>query len=109
MARVRWALPGELNRGTRARRGCSPIQRRARWANLLGGGEAADVTLNWRMAEVQRTDSSRSYELTARDAAGRDVDMELTLTNLAGANHAALGPSVILRDMTDRKRRMAEI
>ena len=90
-------------------RGCSAIQRRAGWTSLLGGGEAAKVTLNWRMAEVQQTDSIRSYELTARDAAGRDVDVELTLTNLAGANHAALGPSVILRDVTNRKRRMAEI
>ena len=76
---------------------------------LLGGGEAAEVTLRWLMDEVRRAGSIRGYELTARNAAEHDVDVELTMTNLASEANPALGLSLILRDVTDRKRRLAEI
>jgi PAS domain S-box-containing protein len=78
-------------------------------AILLGRGESAGVTLSWLLAEVQRTGAIRGYELTAQDAAGREVYVELTLTSLAAAGDANLGLSAILRDVTDRKRRMEEI
>jgi PAS domain S-box-containing protein len=76
---------------------------------LLGGGEAAEVMLRWLLDEVRRAGSIRAYELMARDAAGREVNVELTMTDLAGAANPSLGLSVILRDVTDRKRRLAEI
>jgi len=77
--------------------------------HLLGSGESAEVTLRWLTHEVQRAGAIRGYELAVHDAAGRDVNVELTMTNLAGAGHLAAGLSVILRDVTERKRRMAEI
>ncbi len=78
-------------------------------ARLLGSGEAAEVTFRWLVAEVRRVGFIRGYELTAYDGAGREVYLELTMTDLAGAGGHSLGMSVILRDETDRKRREAEI
>jgi PAS domain S-box-containing protein len=80
-----------------------------RLTRLLGNGEAAEVTFRWLMDEVRRAGFIRGYELTARDGAGHDVNLELTMTDLAGAADQSQGVSVILRDVTDRKRREAEI
>ncbi|HEY6354618.1 MAG TPA: HAMP domain-containing sensor histidine kinase, partial [Burkholderiaceae bacterium] len=76
---------------------------------LLGSGEAAEVTFRWLMDEVRRVGFIRGYELTARDGAGREVNLELTMSDLAGAADPARHMSVVLRDVTDRKRREAEI
>jgi len=78
-------------------------------SRLLGAGEAAEVTLRWLLDEVRRTGFIRGYELTASAASGREVNLEMTITHLAGAAEQSLGLSVILRDVTDRKRRLAEI
>lgn len=76
---------------------------------LLGGGEAAEVESRWLVAEARRAGFIRGQELTARDAAGLELDLELTMSDLAGASGQSLGMSVILRDVTERKRREAEI
>jgi PAS domain S-box-containing protein len=76
---------------------------------LLGSGEAAEVTFRWLVDEVRRAGFIRAYELAARDGAGREVNLELTMTDLAGAADQSLQMSVILRDVTERKRREAEI
>jgi len=67
------------------------------------------VTLRWLLDEVRRTGFIRGYELTASAASGREVNMEMTITHLTGAADQRLDLSVILRDVTDRKRRLAEI
>jgi PAS domain S-box-containing protein len=75
---------------------------------LLGSGEAAGVEFRWLVEEVRRAGIIRGHELTAWDSAGREVDVELTMTDVAGAGGQSLGMSAILRDVTDRKRREAE-
>jgi PAS domain S-box-containing protein len=78
-------------------------------ANLLGGGEAADVEFRWLVEAVQQAGFVRGHETTCRDTEGRPVAVELTATRLADEAERYLGLSVILRDITDRKRREEEI
>ena len=77
--------------------------------DLLGSGEAAEVEFRWLLERVRQTGFVRGHETLCRDAAGRAVAVELTLTNLSGeAGHAA-GLAVILRDITEHKHREEEI
>jgi PAS domain S-box-containing protein len=78
-------------------------------AQLLSPGEAAEVELQWLMGDAQREGFVRGHELAGSDQAGRALALELTLTHLAGQPGQPAGWSVILRDVTDRQRREAEI
>ena len=77
--------------------------------DLLAGGEAAQVECRWLIDTTQTTGFVRGHETTCRDANGRHVSVELTATRLAGDPGENLGMSVILRDVTERKRRDDEI
>jgi PAS domain S-box-containing protein len=77
--------------------------------DLLGGSEAAAVEFRWLVEGVRQADFVRGHETTCRDAAGRQVAVELTATHLTDEAGHYLGMSVILRDVTERKRRDAEI
>ena len=78
-------------------------------SDLFGGGEAAEVEFRWLVESVRRAGFVRGHETTGRDAAGGQVAVELTATHLTDEAGQSLGLSIILRDVTDRQRREAEI
>src|SRR5258708_9069783 len=78
-------------------------------AALLGRGEASEMEANWLKWNVQTTGFLRGHETTCKDIKGRQIEVELTATHLTDAAGHSLGMSVILRDVTDRKHRDAEI
>jgi PAS domain S-box-containing protein len=78
-------------------------------ASLFGPGDSAAVELGWLTEAVQRAGYVRGHETTCRDADGREVAVELTATRLGGDDERPAGMSVILRDVSDRKRREEEI
>lgn len=98
------------NRGAELLFGYSVNEIRGRpLIDLLGGGEAAEVEFRWLAETVRQADFVRGHETACRDAAGREVVVELTATLLTDEAGRAIGMSVILRDITDRKRREQEI
>ncbi len=76
---------------------------------LLGRGEAAEVEIRWLTESVRQQGFVRGHETTSRDQAGHEIDVELTATDLPEESSRSSGMSVILRDITERKRREAEI
>ena len=78
-------------------------------SDLLGSGESAEVEFRWLSDAVRQAGFMRGHETTCRDAQGAQVSVELTATLLTGEAREPLGMSVILRDITDRKRREEEI
>lgn len=78
---------------------------------LVGGESTASVEVEFRWLEetVRQAGFIREHETTCRDALGRQVVAELTATRLSDETGRFLGMSVILRDITDRKRREEEI
>jgi len=78
-------------------------------SDLLGGSEAVKVEYNWMKDVVEQAGFIRGHETTGHDAAGREIDVELTATLLADEAGNSIGMSVILRDITSRKRRDEEI
>ncbi len=77
--------------------------------DLFGGGEAAEVEFRWLVEGVRQAGFVRGHETTCRDSAGRVVAVELILTDLIDEAGQSVGMSVILRDVTERKRREEEI
>jgi PAS domain S-box-containing protein len=99
-----WNHGAELIFGYSARE----IQGRA-LPDLFGSGEAAEVEFRWLVEDVRRAGFVRGHETTCRDSEGRTVAVELTATHLNDEAGRSLGMSVILRDVTERKRRDDEI
>ncbi len=79
------------------------------FTRLFGGSEAAEVELNWLTQQVRATGFLRGHETTLRKISGREIIIELTATHLVDEAGKSLGMSVILRDVTERKHRDAEI
>jgi len=79
------------------------------FSHLFGGGEAAEVEFHWLVENVEQTGFVRQHETTCQDVTGRKVAVELTATQLTNETGTHPGMSVILRDITDRKRREEEI
>ena len=78
-------------------------------SDLLGSGGSAEVEFRWLADTVRQAGFVRGYETTCRNASGTEITVELTATLLTGEAREPLGMSVILRDITDRKRREEEI
>jgi PAS domain S-box-containing protein len=80
-------------------------------SQLLGGSEGAgaDAEYRWLRETLLQTDFVRGHETVCRDAQGYEVVVELTATRLTDGTGYFIGMSVVLRDVTDRKRRDEEI
>jgi PAS domain S-box-containing protein len=81
----------------------SPISR------LLAGEGSATVEMDWVMKQVRGSGFIRGYETTCRDVNGQLKMVELTATALEGISGEMGGTSIILRDITARKKRDEEI
>lgn len=79
------------------------------YTQLFDSASLAGVELSWINDAVQRSGFVQGYEATCRDANGRLLDVELTATGLTSEDDQPIGMSVILRDVTLRKRRDEEI
>ena len=79
------------------------------FSHLLGRGEAAEVELAWLTQNVAQNGYVRGHETLCRDLHGRDIAVELTATYLTDEAGQPMGMSIILRDITERKHREAEI
>ncbi len=79
------------------------------FSHLFGRGEAAEVEFRWLRDSVAQNGYVREHETTCQAANGHAVTVELTATFLSDEAHQPLGMSVILRDVTERKRRDEEI
>lgn len=79
------------------------------FARLLRGRETPEVELRWLADTVERTGFVRGYETVCRTSSGQIVNVELTATRLAEDRSEPGCMSVILRDISDRKRREQEI
>ena len=77
--------------------------------DLFGGGDAAGIEFRWLVENVRQAGFVRQHETTCRDVVGRQVAVELTATHLNNGIGQSPGMSIILRDITDRKRREEEI
>lgn len=78
-------------------------------SDLLLGGEAAPVEARWLIERVRGEGVVHGHETTCVDRDGYAVAVELTATALPGAEGTPLELSLILRDVTDRRRREEEI
>lgn len=98
------------NRGAELLFGYSADDMRGRpFADLFGSGEGVEVELGWLVNTVQQDGFVRGHETTCRDAEGREIIVELTATHLVDETGRSFGMSVILRDITNRKRHDEEI
>lgn len=77
--------------------------------NLFRDSDAAGVEFRWLVESVRQGGFVRGHETTCRDVNGQPVTVELTATYLPGEAGQDLAMSVILRDVTERKRRDEEI
>lgn len=77
--------------------------------DLLGSSEAAEVEFRWLVEGVRQEGFVRGHETTCWDAAGQQITVELTATHLTNEAGQDLAMSVILRDVTERQHREAEI
>ncbi|HEX9680961.1 MAG TPA: ATP-binding protein [Anaerolineales bacterium] len=77
--------------------------------DLLSGKEAARIEVQWLLGEATQVGFVRGHETSCRDASGREVLVELTATQLTDGQGTPFGISVILRDISERKRREHEI
>ncbi len=73
-------------------------------SDLLGGGSSAEVESHWLLDEVRRTGSVRGHETTCLDVDGYRVEVELTASILRDHRGDPAGMSLVLRDITRRRR-----
>jgi PAS domain S-box-containing protein len=99
-----WNRGAELLFGYRT----TEIQRQ-QFSVLLEGEEAADVEFGWLEEMVKQQGFVQGHETVCRDVNGRAVNVELTATLLPTDQGQPAGISIILRDITDRRRREEEI
>jgi len=76
---------------------------------LFASGESAIVELHWLQNTVRQGGYLRGHETTCVDRQGLEKIVELTATDLLGLDGESVGISVIMRDITVRKKRDQEI
>lgn len=76
---------------------------------LLNGGDSAEVELRWLDEVVQAKGFLRGHETVCLDADGQTINVEMTATQLSSTDGELPTMSIILRDITARKRREQEI
>ncbi len=74
-----------------------------------GGQKAAEVEVAWLMQTARGVGFVRGHETTVHRADDRTLIVELTATYITDDGNTPLGLSLILRDITNRKQREAEI
>jgi PAS domain S-box-containing protein len=79
------------------------------FTKLFAGERGATVELKWLMDTVRQAGYVRGHEATCQDSEDREIIVELTATDLTNDQGQSIGISVILRDISDRKRREEEI
>jgi PAS domain S-box-containing protein len=77
--------------------------------DLFGGREAAEIEFHWLVEGVRQERFVRGHKTTCWDATGQQITVELTATDLTDEAEQDLSMSIILRDITARQRREAEI
>jgi len=76
---------------------------------LLEGQEATKVELRWLVETVQRAGFVRGHETVCQDMGGRAINVELSATRLTNGSGSSPAISIILRDITRRKRHEEDI
>ncbi len=76
---------------------------------IFADTNSARDEFSWLIETVQKSSYVRGYETTCTHSSGQPIDVELTATSIEDETGELLGMSVILRDITERKRREAEI
>lgn len=80
------------------------------FAHLFGRDQAAGAEFGWLAETVRQSGFVHGYETTCLGSDGQPIAVELTATQLVdGEGGPFLGMSVILRNITERKRREEEI
>lgn len=98
------------NRGAELLFGYSAQEVQGRlFSSLFQGGTAVEVEASWLKESVREQGFVRGHETVCLDADGRKIDVELTATSLLDDQNHPIGMSIILRDITRRKRREEEI
>lgn len=77
--------------------------------NLFGDRPAVSIELEWLHEYLQKNRFIHGHETTCLRVDGRSIAVELTATLLQDDIGNTLGMSVILRDITHRKKRLQEI
>lgn len=75
---------------------------------LLGGDSSAEVESRWLIDEVRRTGSVQGHQTTCLDIDGGHIEVQLTATRLGDNSGEPAGMSIIMRDITRRRRREEE-
>lgn len=76
---------------------------------LIEGGEATEVELRWLVETVQREGFVRGHETICQDVNGRAINLELTATRLTNDSSTPPYVSIILHNITRRKRHEEDI
>lgn len=76
---------------------------------IFDNAEEDGNEVNWLIDTVDEKSYVRGYETTCINSKGKPIDVELTATSIENEFGELLGMSIILRDVTLRKRREAEI
>ncbi|MCL4505411.1 MAG: ATP-binding protein [Chloroflexi bacterium] len=101
---------GSWNRGAESLFGYEDVEIKGKpLAQLLKGDAATtNVEYQWLRQVVRDAGYVRGHETSCLDANGREIDVELTATGLKDDDRF-IGMSVVLRDVTERRRREEEI
>jgi PAS domain S-box-containing protein len=78
------------------------------FSTLFGETAAATVELDWLFEYVRQNGFIRGHETTCHSVDGEQIVVELTATHLVDAGKP-FGMSIVLRDITNRRRREKEI
>jgi PAS domain S-box-containing protein len=79
------------------------------FSDLLVGPEGASTELQWLMDNIHQNGFIREHETICHDSSGKHHYVELTGTQLLNLEDLPIGASLILRDISARKKREEEI